>query len=101
FIKKRLISRIHAAREHELLPDEQAHLVAEAIELVRLVNAAAPDTQQVHVRVARGFEKLSVSLRRDARRKTVRRNPVCSFGEDGHAVDDERKSLAVLVGLLT
>src|SRR5205085_6578856 len=65
-VQESLVARIHAAREHELLPDEQAKLVAEAVELVRLVDAAAPDAQHVHVRVPRGFEELAVSLRRDA-----------------------------------
>src|SRR5205085_63690 len=38
-IEKSLIARIHAAREHELLPKEDARLVAQLIEVVRLVYA--------------------------------------------------------------
>src|ERR1700755_2577408 len=43
---------------------------------------------------------MSVALARHALRKTVGRNPVRAFGEDGHAVDDESKTLARRVRLL-
>src|SRR5438067_10549604 len=91
--QERLVARIHAARKHELLPDEYAHLIAEIVEIIGLINPAAPDAQHIHVRVADGFDELTIARACDARGKTVGRNPVAALGEDGHAVDYERETL--------
>src|SRR2546423_6202298 len=99
-VKKGLIARIHAAREHELLPQKDAHLVAQLVEVVRLVDASTPHAQHVHVCVARRLDELTVSLPRHARRETVSRNPVRAFCENWNAVDYEREALARRVGLL-
>ena len=45
---------IEIAGEHEVLPDQQAELVAEIVEEILLVEAAAPDADHVHVGVDRG-----------------------------------------------
>ena len=50
--QKPRIARIHAATEHEVLPDENSHFVAEVIEVITLINASAPNAQHVHVGVA-------------------------------------------------
>ncbi len=51
-IQKFLRRRIHAASEHEILPHEDSHFVAQLVKQVRFVNAAAPDAQHIHVAVA-------------------------------------------------
>ena len=42
---------IHAAGEHEFLPDQNSHFIARIVKIVALVDAAAPDAQHVHVRL--------------------------------------------------
>src|SRR6266536_4538389 len=51
-IKKLLGAGIHAPGEHEIVPDEDPHLVAELVEVIAFVDASTPDTQHVHVRTA-------------------------------------------------
>ena len=51
-IEKLLIRGIHAASEHEILPDKDSHFVAQLIKLVSFVNAAAPHAQHIHIAVA-------------------------------------------------
>ena len=46
--------RIEVAGEHEVLPDQQAELVAEIVEEILFVEAAAPHADHVHVGVGRG-----------------------------------------------
>ena len=46
-----LLLGVGGAGEEEVLPDEHAALVADPVEVVALVHAAAPDAQQVDVRV--------------------------------------------------
>jgi hypothetical protein len=48
---KGLLLRIRGAGEEEVLPDQQTQLVGEVIEVVRLVNPAAPDPDVVDVGV--------------------------------------------------
>src|SRR6266545_616317 len=55
-VEKSLIARVHAARKHEILRDEDPHFIAKIIESVALVNAATPDTQHVHIGIAHGFQ---------------------------------------------
>jgi hypothetical protein len=50
---ERLVARVHAAGEHEVLPDQQPQLVGEVVEAVVFVDAAAPHAHHVHVRVDR------------------------------------------------
>ena len=49
-----VVARLHAAAEHEVLPDQQAQLVGDVEECIILVIAAAPVAQHVHVGIARG-----------------------------------------------
>src|SRR5262245_162055 len=99
-IKKRLVSRIHAASEHEILPDEDSHLIGNLIEMIRLINAAAPDADHIHVGIADRSKKLVVFFVRDARRKNIGRYPVRSPAKHGNAVDNERKALSKFIWLL-
>ena len=53
----------HVAAEHELLPDHQAKFVADVVEVVALVDAAAPFAHHVHVGIARGLQDLAIAFR--------------------------------------
>ena len=91
--------RIDAAGEHEVLPDQDAVAVAQVVERLGLVIAAAPDPDHVVVGRRRGAEQRFEPFRGHARRERVGRDPVGPLGEDGHAVDDEGERLAPFVGL--
>ena len=96
----RVIQRVDAAREDELLPDEDAVAVAQIVEAFLFVQAAAPDAQHVLVRFdGRADQALEVRVA-DARREGIGRDPVRALGEDRHAVDDELPRLAPLIRLL-
>ena len=95
----RVGQRVDAAGEHEVLPDQDPVSVAQVVERLGLVVAAAPDTDHVVVRCRRGAEQRVELGGGHARRKRVGRNPVGALGEDRHAVDDERERLAPFVGL--
>ena len=83
--------------EHEILPDHDAKLVADRVELVGLVVAAAPVANHVHVGVARGLQNAAIIRGRDAVGKAVERNDVRALGEHGNSVDDKLKAAAPLV----
>src|SRR6266481_8057138 len=100
-VEKLLVARVHAAAEHEVLPDENPLLVAEIIEIVTLVNTAAPDAQHIHVGVAHGAKQFAILVPGDASRKAVSRNPVAAFGKDRHAVDYKGEAFAGIVALLS
>ncbi len=91
------VARHHVAAEHELLPDHQAQFVAEIVEVVALVNAAAPLAHHVHVSVARGLENLPLLRGRDPAGKAVKGDDVRAFGEYRNAVHDESEAGAPLV----
>ena len=50
---QRLVLRVRRTREQEVLPDKDSQLVADVVEVFALVDAAAPDAQQVHAGVDR------------------------------------------------
>ena len=77
------------AGEHHVLPDQQAHLVAELVEGVELVEAAAPHADHVHVGGDRFAEQAGDALARDARGQGIGGDPVGALAEDGDAVDLE------------
>ena len=98
------IARIHRAREHLVVPDEEPELVAEVVEAVLLVLSAAPEPDHVHVRRGRAFQEIAIALRRLAVLVGVAGNPVRALREDALAVDGEnlrtRQRNVQLVGLL-
>ncbi len=96
---QRLLLRVGRAGEEEVLPGEDAPLVAQVVEVVRLVDPAAPHAQEVQVRGDRLVDPCGVPLARDAVRERVVRDPVRPAHPDGHPVDDEPEGRAVLVGL--
>src|SRR2546421_8029402 len=98
--KKRFIARIQATAEHEILPDENSHFVAKLIEIVTLINSAAPNPQHIHVSVAHGLNQFAILILGNAARKTIGRNPVAAFGKDRHTVNDEGEAFTGVVTLL-
>jgi len=91
---------VDGAGEHEILPDEEAHRVAQVVEDVLFIDAAAPDAQHVHVGVAgRGDEDL-VAFIGDGADEGVGGDPVGAAGEDRYAVQCEpEKARPRLVGI--
>ena len=90
-------SRIKTACKHEILPDKDAVAVAEFIEQVILINAAAPDAKHVHVDIGGVKDCLFVLFRCDAWQEVVLRNVVGTFGKDGDTVQFHIESLSILV----
>ena len=91
--------RVEMAGEHEVLPDQQAELVAGLVEAGRLVAAAAPDADHVHVGVGGRLQQVAGRLRGDAAGQGVGGDPVGAAGEDGAAVDAQAEAAAGGVGL--
>src|SRR5260221_8697283 len=85
--EERFVTRIQAASEHEILPHENPHFVAEIIKIVTLINSAAPDAQHVHVGVAHRLKQSAIFIFADAARKAVGWNPVAALGKDKHAIN--------------
>ena len=81
------------------LPDEDAELVRGAVELVVLVDAAAPHPQHVHVRLPRRVQQLQVVGLVVARRDRGR-DPVRPLHEDRAPVHAEVEGEAAAEGLL-
>ena len=73
--------------EHKVLPDHQPRLVAQIVEYILFVNAAAPDAQHVHIPVFRQIDQFAVLILFDRPRKTTDRHPVRALDEDLFPVD--------------
>lgn len=91
---QRLLLGVGGAGEEEVLPDQQAEFVAGVVELVALVESAAPDPDQVHARRDRLAEPAAVAGGVDPGGQHVVRDPVDAAGEDRRAVDDQREGAA-------
>ena len=83
--------------EHEILPDHDAELVAEVVEILGFVIAAAPVADHVHVGVACGLQDAAVLFGGDARGEAIEGDDVGAFTEDGDAIDDELERAAPLI----
>ena len=83
-------ARLPVVAEHEVLPDHDAQLVADRVELVGLVVAAAPVADHVHVGVARRLQDAAVVGRGHAIGEAVEGNHVRAFGGcDGFREENE------------
>ncbi len=98
--KRRIVARLHAAAEHEVLPDQQAQLVGDVEERIVLIVAATPVAQHVHVGVACGGQHLAQARGVDPCGEGIERNDVGALCEDLYAVDDESEALPALAVLL-
>lgn len=91
------VHRIHGAREHHVLPDQNTEPIGARIELVALVQAAAPDAQHVHVDGGGRREQVI-----DGRCivgpfwQNVTGDPVRALHEDIDVVQAELESVAVV-----
>ena len=99
FGRKRLFLRIRRAGEREILPDHHAQLVAGVVELIGLVNPAAPDTEHI----AASIDGLPNALTNTSRvagavKEAVVGDPIETFAEDFLAVDFEGETGADGVG---
>jgi hypothetical protein len=85
----RVVLRIHRAGEHEVLPDQQTETVTFRVEEIVLVHPAAPYAQHGHVAFASPLQQRGVTFGFDCADERITRDPVRTFGENGHAVQDE------------
>src|SRR5260370_9856234 len=100
-VEKLLRAGIHTPSEHEIIPDQNPHLIAELIEVVTLVNTSTPHPHHVHIRIANRFHQLTAWRSADAGREAVCWNPIAPLGENGNAVDDEFETLSLPIHLLS
>src|SRR5438552_14019340 len=75
--------------EHEVLPHENAELVADAVEIVRLVDHRPGDAQHVRARIAHLLERGAQLARARAQPEDVERRPARAAAEDALAVHHE------------
>src|SRR5829696_7477452 len=80
---------VDGAGEHEVLPDEEAHGVAQVVEDVVFVDASAPDPEHVHVGVASRGKEVLIAFAFDGADEGVGGDPVRAAGEDRRAVKHE------------
>jgi len=95
---QRILLGVRRAREQEVLPDQQPQLVGQLVEVVGLVEPAAPDADEVEVRVERLLEAAPHAVARDAHGECVVGDPVDALHEHRLVVDDECERRAGLVG---
>jgi len=87
---------VHPAGEHEVLPDEQAQLIAQLVEGIGLVDPAAPHAQHGGVALRGQPQPALVPPAVHPRGEGVRGYPVVSSTEQGHVVDLEGEAAALL-----
>ena len=90
---------IERTGEHEILPDQQAQLVAGGVETFRLVAPPAPDPDHVHMRIRRRLQERAGLLRRDPAGERVGHDPVGALHEHVAAVHPEGEAFARGVGV--
>lgn len=90
--------RVRGAREGEVLPHQNAPLVAELVEVGGLVDAPAPDAQQVRPAVDGLLDALPVALPAHSRDEDVVRDPVHTADEHVSPVDPQPEGVAGGVG---
>ena len=85
------------AGDHEVLPDENAFLVAQIVEMILRVVSAAPHPQSIEIGIHSPVGQLVQPLRGHPAEKAVHGNVICAHGKDLHAVDDEAELAAPLI----
>lgn len=95
YIVEEILGRgVEVAGEHEILPDHEAQPVAKIVEMILLVEAAAPDADHVHIGGFGRLQQILGLLRRRQRKQRVGRDPVGAAAEDLAAVDLEGEAAA-------
>lgn len=102
-VEEGAVGGVEGAGEVEVLPHHDAQRVAEVVEEVGLVDAAAPDAEHVEVGLFGGGEKVAVLLleRGGENGEGVARYPVGALGKEGLSVLVEGEGLADGVGFLS
>ncbi len=98
--EQRRIVGVHRAGEGEFLPDEDAVSVAEVIEAVVLVDAAAPHSDHVHMGVDGRLDDALIDLFRHPWQEAVIGNIVGALHEDRHAIELDIEAGTVGIGRL-
>ncbi|MMZ63268.1 hypothetical protein D1872_255130 [compost metagenome] len=98
-MEKTLISRIHGAGEHEILPDQNAMLITQVIEYLCFIYTPTPDAQHVHIGLHSGTNLMQITIRSDLRYEAVVRNVVSAFAEDRDSVQLQIKARSCLIPL--
>src|SRR2546430_491511 len=98
---ERLLLRVRGAGEEEVLPDEEPEFVGEVVEVLALVDPAAPDPQIVDVRVGGLGEPGFVAVPGHPAGERVVGDPVGAAYEHGYVVDHdgERRAVGVRGGV--
>ena len=89
---------VHAG-EHEVLPDQDAQLVAEVVKAIGLVRHRAADAHHVHPRIAQLLERSAIRGRIGGEGREVQWRPAGTAAEHRNAIDDEAEALAVGVAV--
>ena len=92
---QRFVLGVRGAREQEVLPDQHAELITQVVEVVGLVDATAPDPQEIEVRVDGIADRAAQRLAGDAREERVIGDPVGAADVDVLAVDADGEGAAV------
>ena len=95
-MQERLVRRrvVHVG-EHEVLPDENAELIAEIVEGVGLVDHRPADAQHVHAGVSQAFERDAIVVGASIEPSQIERSPAGAATEHREAVHDEAETLAI------
>ena len=94
---KRFRQAVGGAGEHEVLPHQQAQLVAGIVEGVLRVVAAAPHAHRVEMGQRGLLQQMACPRRCDAAEQAVLRDVIGAHGEHAHAVDLVGEAFAPLV----
>ena len=95
---QRLLLRVGRAREREVLPDQQPQLVADVVEVLALVDPAAPDPDRSTPAPAACVQPRAGTAPGDPGREHVVRDPVDAPREQPLPVDDEGEPGPVRIG---
>ena len=95
-VEESAVGGIEGTAEIEILPHHDAKRIAKVVEVVRLVDAAAPDTQHVEVGFLGRNEQVAVAgtVGTVEHGERVDGNPVGSLHKDGLAIAVEGETLA-------
>src|ERR1043166_9055045 len=55
-LEKLIVGGIHTPCEHEILPNQDPHLVTQIIEVISFIDPATPNTQHIHIRILSRFD---------------------------------------------
>jgi hypothetical protein len=95
FRQKLFIPWVHSASKQEFLPNHEASLISLLVEIIRLVDTTAPDSNHVIVGLDGCVDDVGAIFISDSRLKDVDWDKISSFGKDGRAIDFEIEASSV------